>query len=206
MAETYGYIRVSTGKQAKSGLGLEAQLALLVAAGVEHHRIWVETASAKTGSDRPELDTLLSILERGDTLVVAKLDRLARSTVDFGRILQRAAKDGWHLVMLDLGVDTRTSVGKLVANIIAAVAEFERDIISERTTAALGAKKERGECCGGRKTTVPYEHRVVMANYRNCGLSYSEIAGRMNTAGYRSPSGNPWTKDAVRSALAVVNT
>jgi DNA invertase Pin-like site-specific DNA recombinase len=77
-------------------------------------------------------------------LVVAKLDRLSRSLVDFGSIMERARKKGWSLAALDLGVDTTTPAGEMIANAMATIAQFERHLIGERTKAALAVRKAQG--------------------------------------------------------------
>jgi DNA invertase Pin-like site-specific DNA recombinase len=77
-------------------------------------------------------------------LVVAKLDRLSRSLVDFGSIMERARKKGWSLAALDLGVDATTPAGKMIANAMATIAQFERHLIGERTKAALAVRKAQG--------------------------------------------------------------
>jgi DNA invertase Pin-like site-specific DNA recombinase len=77
-------------------------------------------------------------------LVVAKLDRLSRSLVDFGSIMERARKKGWSLAALDLGVDATTPAGEMIANAMATIAQFERHLIGERTKAALAVRKAQG--------------------------------------------------------------
>lgn len=205
---TYGYIRVSTAMQGESGLGLEAQRDAILHAHPDAE-IVVEVASAGHGKKRPILADLLERLdaEPGSRLVVAKLDRLARSTVDFGNILARAARRGWKLVLLDLNVDTGSPSGVLVATVVAAVAQFERDLIAQRTSAAVTAKRNRGERVGS-PSRLTRECVNVMLSYRDEGRSYAEIAEILNLPGYQhcaSPSGRPWTKSSVAGALKRVN-
>ena len=149
-----GYTRVSTEGQAESGLGLEAQREA-IEADVKR-RGWelvavVEDAGEGGGDvDRPGLRKALERIADGEAeaLVVAKLDRLSRSAVHTGQLLDWFKEAGATFVAMDLGVDTSTASGMLVANVLASVAQWERDAIGERTAAALRAKKARGEPIG----------------------------------------------------------
>jgi DNA invertase Pin-like site-specific DNA recombinase len=136
------YARVSTADQQRSGLGLSSQReAVRVAASLRGWEIVAELEDAASGStlDRPSLALALSMIDAGDAqaLVVAKLDRATRSVGDFARLLDRLGRRDAAFVALDLGVDTSTPGGRLVANVIASVAEWERDVISQRTRDAL---------------------------------------------------------------------
>lgn len=178
------YLRVSTDEQASSGLGLEAQRATITAAalarGWDVH--WIEDAghSAKT-LKRPGVATALAMLARGEAqgLVVAKLDRLSRSVQDFASTMDTARKQGWALVALDLGVDTTTPAGELVANVMAAVAQWERRVISVRTVEALAAARERGTRLGRPRQIDPLLLARVVAE-RESGLSLRAIAKTLN--------------------------
>src|SRR5260370_21922020 len=110
----------------------------------------MDIASGKSTNGRHELERLLAELDHGQAgvLIVAKLDRLARSIVDFGRIMEQAKRRDWNLVALDLGVDTTTSNGRLVANVMMSVAEWERERIGERTRDAMAVKPARGDALG----------------------------------------------------------
>src|SRR5215210_7973308 len=139
MMRVVGYARVSTGEQAESGGGLAAQRSALEAEaarrGWELVAIREDVASGRRTSGRPGLEAALAAVDGGeaDALAVAKLDRLSRSLLDFAGLLERARRRGWTLVALDLGVDTSTPQGELVANVIASVAQWERRIIGQRT-------------------------------------------------------------------------
>lgn len=178
------YRRVSTDEQASSGLGLEAQRATIAAAalarGWDVH--WIEDAghSAKT-LRRPGVTTALAMLAKGEAegLVVAKLDRLSRSVQDFAATMDTARKQGWALVALDLGVDTTTPAGELVANVMAAVAQWERRVISVRTTEALAAARDRGQRLGRPRQIDPLLLTRVVA-MRGDGLSLRAIAQALN--------------------------
>jgi DNA invertase Pin-like site-specific DNA recombinase len=135
------YLRVSTAEQADSGAGLEAQRAAIH--GEVERRGWmlVEVfedagASGKSLNGRPGLGAALEAVEsdRAEGLVVAKLDRLSRSLLDFAGLMDRSHRAGWALVALDLGVDTSTPAGEMMSNILATFAQFERKLIGQRTT------------------------------------------------------------------------
>lgn len=86
------------------------------------------------------------MLQRGDacTLVVSKLDRLSRSLVQFAELMERSRRKGWSLVALDLGVDTSTPAGEMMASVLASFAQYERRLIGQRTRDALAVKREQG--------------------------------------------------------------
>lgn len=149
-----GYERVSTAGQADSGLGLDAQRSAIEAEakrrGWEVAGFETDEGVSATAARRPALDRALARLSAGeaDALVVAKLDRLARSTLGFAEVLATAQREGWALVALDLGVDMTTPSGRLVASVMAAVASWEVDVIRARTTDALAEAKARGTVLG----------------------------------------------------------
>ena len=142
------YCRVSTAEQADSGLGLGAQRRKVDAEAA--HRGWqtvefyVDAGVSGKTLDRPEMNRLLSDVRRGDVVVVSKLDRLPRSLLDAVGLMDQAKRKGWWLVALDLGVDTTTPTGRLVANVMASVAEWEREVIGQRTSEAMQAAKAQG--------------------------------------------------------------
>ena len=142
------YARVSTVDQDP-----QLQLDALKAAGCE--KMFVEKASG-ADRDRPELARCLAFLRKGDVLLFWKLDRLARSTIHLGQIAEDCRARGVDLRCLTQPIDTTTSTGKLMFNVLASFAEFERDIISERTLAGLAAARAQGRI-GGR----PRKHPVV---------------------------------------------
>ena len=126
----YGYARVSTKTQAKDGNSLEGQKKALIDAGATEI---FEDAFTGTITDRPQLDLLLSKLESGDTLVVTKLDRIARSAVEGSKLVQSLIDRGVSVNVLNMGKMDDTPTGKLICTIMFAFAEFERDMIVERT-------------------------------------------------------------------------
>lgn len=136
---TYGYARVSTTKQRRDGNSLEEQTALLKAQGCS---IIFADACTGTKMDRPEFTRLLSALQPGDTLVVTKLDRFARSAHDGAKQLQDLIARGITVNILNMGRADSTPMGKLMLNILFAFAEFERDMIYERTQNGREWKRE----------------------------------------------------------------
>nr|WP_229383781.1 recombinase family protein [Microbacterium allomyrinae] len=151
-----GYLRVSTEEQADSRLGLEAQQATVTAYAASHGwdlDFFADEGMSGKSLERPALQHALAELDarRAGVLVVSKLDRLSRSVADFAGLLERAQRRRWSVVAIDLGIDTSTSAGELVANVMAAVAQWERRVIGERTSAAL-----RGS--GSRRPRRPTEH------------------------------------------------
>lgn len=127
----YGYARVSTKGQALYGNSLESQEEQLRGAGAE--KIYAE-AYTGTKAHRPELERLLKELKAGDTVVVTKLDRVARNTRDGIEIIDRITELGCKLHILNMGMFDNTPTGRLMKNVMLAFAEFERDMIVTRTS------------------------------------------------------------------------
>ncbi|MCK8647091.1 recombinase family protein [Mycobacterium colombiense] len=202
----FGYCRVSTEEQAVSGNGLEAQRAAIDAEAarrgwdVEHHSDDGVTGKIIGPSLREVLQLLAS--GQGDGLVVAKMDRLARSIINAVNIIEAAQAQGWSLVVLDLGVDLTTPAGEAMAHMMATFAQFERRLISERTKVALSAKRARGERIGRPRQAPPgVVRRIVMD--RNTGLSFAKIATTLAAEGILSPAGLPtWQTSTVRRIYA----
>jgi DNA invertase Pin-like site-specific DNA recombinase len=199
-----GYVRVSTADQQ---LGLDAQRAQLEAAAAV--RGWrrlelVEDNGSGTSMDRrPGLAYALDLLARGraDTLAVTKLDRLARSVADFAGLLDRSRVEGWALVVLEMDVDTGTATGRLIANVVSAIAEFEAQIIAERTREALAVKQRAGLQLG-RPSTLPPEVLERIAARRQAGASLKAIADELNADQVPTSQGGRWHPSTVRYLLA----
>lgn len=147
-----GYARVSTEDQT-----VDPQLDALNAAGCD--RIFSERASGALRA-RPELDAALNYIRSGDTLVVTKLDRLGRSLPHLIDTLTGLDERGVGFHSISEGIDTTTSAGRLMMHILGAIAQFERDLIIERTRAGLAAAKARGRT-GGRPSTITPEKLAV---------------------------------------------
>lgn len=126
----FGYIRVSTRKQARDGNSLEAQRDALTAAGAE--KIYTD-AFTGTKMERPEWDKLRAQLRRGDVLIVTKLDRLARSVSQASGLITEMIDEGVTIHVLNLGILSNDSVNTLLRNVLLSFAQFERDMIVQRT-------------------------------------------------------------------------
>ncbi len=143
----YGYCRVSTQGQAKDGNSLEAQEKLLKENGAEE--IYSD-AFIGTKAHRPELDKLLDKLQQGDKLVITKLDRIARSAAQGTELIQTLLDNGITVHVLNIGLMDNTPTGKLIRNIMLAFAEFERDMIIERTQEGKAIAKKQPDFREGR--------------------------------------------------------
>jgi DNA invertase Pin-like site-specific DNA recombinase len=204
-----GYLRVSTEEQAESRAGLEAQRAAILAEA--ERRGWtevkfIEDAGYGGGNlTRPGLAEALNALakKRADTLVVSKLDRLSRSLLDFAGLMNRASREHWALVALDLGVDTTTPAGEMVANVIMTFAQFERRLIGQRTKDALAAKKRSGVRLG-RPTLLPEDLRARIAADYDAGATMQSIAAQLTAEGVPTAQGGRWHASTVRSVLGQV--
>lgn len=179
------YSRVSTAEQADLGVGLDAQLAAIESDCARRGATIVERFqdagySAKN-LRRPGVQEALRLLAEGsaDALVVAKLDRLSRSLLDFASLMERARREGWALVALDLGVDTTTPSGEMMANVLATFAQFERRLIGQRTKEALAIKRSQGVTLG-RPKAVPSEIIERIRALRTSGATYAAIAAELN--------------------------
>jgi len=203
------YLRASTKEQEDSGLGLDAQRAKVTEACQQ--RAWelvdvaTDVASGKSTNGRPSFTRVLERLDAGeaDVLVVSKLDRLSRSMLDFATLVERARSNHWTIVALDLGVDTSTPSGEMLAGVIALFAQYERRLIGERTKDALAQAQARGirvgRPGGGVTSPIPKEVRERMLAMRYSDrLSFAEIARQLDAAGIPTVSGSRWKPEVVR--------
>jgi DNA invertase Pin-like site-specific DNA recombinase len=168
MGHLLGYARVSTTDQQP-----HLQVDALERAGC--YRVFVETATGAR-ADRPVLEQLLDQLRPGDTLVVWKLDRLGRSLRHLVDIVTGLAERGIGFRSLQEAIDTTTPGGKLVFHVFAALAEFERDLIRERTTAGLAAARARGRHGGRPSVMTTHKLKVAEEMYRSGQYTVSAIA------------------------------
>ena len=131
------------------------------------------------------------MLERGeaDVLAVAKLDRLARSTVHFGQLLKTAQRQGWAVVALDLGVDTTTTNGRLVARILMDVAEWESERIGDRTRESMAEAKENHGAKFGKPSPLDPKTLRMIKRLRRRGLGARRILRYLNDHQVETPSG-----------------
>lgn len=166
-----GYARVSREDQ-----NLDLQIDAILKRGVDPKQIFKESVSG-VAKKRPQFALCLKRLRRGDTLVVWKLDRLGRSLTALCELSKSFNKRGIMLVSITEGIDTTTAMGKLFFHFMAAIAEFERDLISERTTAGLVAAKKRGTWRSRPVTFSKEQYDAAIDAYRDDnGLSIKEIA------------------------------
>jgi len=205
--DVVGYVRVSTADQADSGAGLAGQREAITAAatgrGWRLKAIYEDPGLSGKGLQRPGLDRALADVRDGTAqgLVVAKLDRLSRSLADFTKLMQRSLAEGWAIVALDVGVDTTTPQGEMVANVMATFAQFERRIIGQRTKDALAIKRQQGVRLG-RPPSVP--RRVVsrIVKMRSEGKSFGGIADDLNVRGVPTAHGGKrWYPATVRKVM-----
>ena len=143
----YGYARVSTKGQAKDGNSLEAQEKALRESGA--NEIYVD-AFTGTKTDRPEFDKLMNKIQKGDTLIVTKLDRFARSMSQGSELVSDLIERGIKVYILNIGVMDNTPSSKLIRNVFFAFAEFERDMIVERTMEGKTIAKQNPDFREGR--------------------------------------------------------
>jgi DNA invertase Pin-like site-specific DNA recombinase len=191
----HGYVRVSTDDQAGSGLGLSAQRQAISEAcrlrswGL--HTVFEDAASGRSLDGRPGLQEALTSVNRGEAagLIVAKLDRLSRSLLDFAGLMEQSRREGWALVALDLGVDTSTPQGELMATVLASFAQFERRLIGQRTKEALAELKASGVQLG-RPRLVGDDVVAYVQQLRFDGLTMRQAADRLNTEGVPTGTGS----------------
>ena len=162
-----GYARVSTEDQ-----NLDLQNDALKEAKCDH--IYEEKISGKI-KDRPALDEALNFMRKGDTLVVWKLDRLGRSLRHLIEIINKLMDHGMYFMSLQEKIDTTSTSGKLIFHIFAALAEFEREIISERTKAGLKAARARGRFGGRPKKLNEQQTQMVKKMWRDHTITIEEI-------------------------------
>jgi DNA invertase Pin-like site-specific DNA recombinase len=218
------YLRVSTEKQADKGVSLEAQRAKVEAYAQLYDLELVDVvidagASAKT-LDRPGLQKALQLLKarQAEAFLVVKLDRLTRSVVHLGQLVEDYFAEGkWALLSVGEQIDTRSAAGRLVLNVLASVSQWERETIGERTSAAMQHKASVGEYTGGdfpygyglgpdgeKLLEDPEEQKVLTAaqKLREAGFSLRYVARELNAQGFRSRTGKPFAHVQVARMLA----
>lgn len=205
------YARVSTQMQVEDGVSLGAQERQLIQAsemyGFSGYEVVLEEGkSGKNVTGRPALTEALRRLDRGDAdaLIVTRIDRLARSTKDFLDIVDRAGKNGWRLIMLDLNLDTSTYQGRFVVTIMSALAEMERGIIAERAKDIHKDRREQGIVWGrdmGPRAAVSMITKEQIAIKRRMGYSLQKIADDLNRSGIQTPRGGSWYPSSIKNVL-----
>lgn len=220
--KTIGYIRVSTDEQATTGVSLDAQRQKLKEYAslydLELVGIIEDAGQSAKSLNRPGLQQALTAL-RGDVecMLVMKLDRLTRSVVDLNTLIteffHEKSKHQKVLMSVSDKIDTATAGGRLVLNVLMSVAQWEREAISERTTAALQHKKANGQVYGktpygydrfGDELRInPSEMEVIgfMRAWRDQGFGPEKIAGMLNRAGTPAKLGGKWYPMTVQRIL-----
>ena len=175
----FGYARVSTEQQ-----NLDRQLDALRKYGVD--MIYNEKMTG-TKKDRPELSKLLDRMTEGDTVVVAELSRLGRSTKDLIELTEQFQQKGVHLISLKESIDTSTPTGKLLFTLMSAIAQFERDVIADRTREGLRSARARGRTGGRTKTdAVAIKRAVKLYNTQQYSIrKIEELTGVKKSTLYR---------------------
>jgi len=205
------YLRVSTDRQERSGLSLEDQRRTIER--FCEHRGWTlvaeyqDAASGKTLARRPGLRAALDRLEdttlngsRPRALVVAKLDRLARSTLDYARMIERSQDKDWTLALVEPEIDLSTSHGRAMAGVIMVFAQLERELIGERVRSANRSKKARGESVGRPKGTREIPGPVIARIHamRAQGIAFARIAATLDAEGVPTARGGKWAMNTIR--------
>jgi len=204
-----GYIRVSTVDQAVHGVSLDAQRATLQAEadrqGWDLEIYTDEGLSAKT-MKRPALQDALARLDAGDAdvLLAVRIDRVSRSVGDFARLVNRAERKNWQLVLTEISLDTSTPTGRFVANVLAAAAQFESDMTSQRTRESMQYRISEGARMG-RGSGLPTSVVERILADREAGLSYATIADDLNRAGIPASRGGVWYPASVRGVERSLN-
>lgn len=199
---TRAYIRVSTAEQVRDGHSLSSQRIEL-----ERHaaaRGWTINAfhvdeGISSGKRRPALDEAMADMRRGDQLLAVRVDRVCRSTAEFCRHIERAQTGGWSMVLLDQsGIDMTTPNGRLLARTLASFAEFERDMVRQRTREGL-----QGAAAAGKIALVPdvVRQRIVELTDEH-GLSMRKVAAQLQDDGLVPPNGGErWSHATVQRVL-----
>lgn len=205
-----GYLRVSTDEQAVSGLGLDAQKATILdhAASLGVTVIGWQADEGVSGTvapmDRPGLTLAVNAMSDGhaERLIVAKLDRLARSTIDVLNLDALARDEGWGLVLCDVpGIDTATPEGRMMLTQLASFAQFERDRIAQRTREALAVKRAQGVRLG-RPSVLPRDVVARIVSERDEGRTLRQIAEGLTADGIRTARGrDTWGTSGVQAVL-----
>jgi DNA invertase Pin-like site-specific DNA recombinase len=193
----YGYCRVSTSKKDASGQFVQTtdlQRDALMDAGISASHIYEDRISGKA-KDRPGLSALLDVVQSGDEVIVWKLDRLGRSVRNLLEVAETLKERGVSIRSLTDGIDTKGPLGGFLLTILGAVAELERETISERVTAGMATAKRSGVTLGRRMKLSPSAREDVLESARN-GVSVMELARR-----YRVDRSTIY--DVVRSSVSV---
>jgi DNA invertase Pin-like site-specific DNA recombinase len=221
--EVVGYIRVSTKEQAETKLSLTHQeekiRAYAVAQDIKLSRLFNDAAESAKDLNRTAVQELLAEVEKGriEHVIILKLDRLVRNVENLGYLLRLFEKKGVTLSAVQESLNTSTASGRMVVNLLGAIAEWERDTIAERTSAALGVKRAKNEKLGGirpygwavklvgrTKTLVPDpKEQKIRASILAAapGKGYQQVALDLDAAGIKPRKGVRWYASTVRSIV-----
>lgn len=204
-----GYLRVSTQEQVDSAAGLTAQRLAIQAAA--DRRGWTvvawcadEGVSGSSTQGRPGLAEALALIRSGQagTLMASKLDRLFRSLQDFATTMAASLAEGWSLVALDLGVDTSSPSGRFMATVMAGAAQWEREIIGQRTKDALAVKRAQGVRLGAPQKLPQHVVDRIVAE-RAAGGTLAAIGAALEAEGVATARGGPrWWPATLSAVLA----
>ena len=202
-----GYTRVSTDEQAQSGLGNAAQRAAITeAAARDGHELVEFIADTQSGKtlQRSGLLRVLGAIAAGDVdgLIASKLDRVSRSIIDFGNLMEWFTQAEKALIILDPSIDTSTPSGRFMAHVFASVVQLEREMIGQRTTDALAVKRSKGEQIGRPAVVDDPKLAKRIRGMRNKGMTLRAIADKLTADGVPTVRGGArWQVSAVQSAL-----
>jgi DNA invertase Pin-like site-specific DNA recombinase len=215
-----GYARVSTDKQADSGVSLEAQQekirAMAVVQGAVLLDLIVDAGESAKTLDRPGMERLLALVEarKVDTVIVAKLDRLTRSVKDLALLLEQFTRRGVALVSVAESLDTNTAAGRLVLNIMMSVSQWEREAIGERTRDAMAHMKATRQAYSptpygferNGDTLAPANSETgtvqQIRDWHSAGWTLRKIASELNRLGVATKNnGAQWYASTVRGIL-----
>jgi DNA invertase Pin-like site-specific DNA recombinase len=219
--QAIGYVRVSTDRQAETGVSLDAQAEKIRAMAVVHSAelidVIVDGGESAKSLQRPGMAQLLALVDskQVQAVIVAKLDRLTRSVRDLCELLERFEKRGVSLISVAESLDTGSAAGRLVINIMTAVSQWEREAIGERTRDALSHKRANGERVGnihyGYRLAADGAHvepddaeQAVLAAIRDLRArhrSLREVACALNERGCRTRRGSAWRHEYVKNAI-----
>ena len=192
----YGYARVSSKGQKQNGTSLEEQRETLLARGIPEENIFAESYTG-TKMERPQFEALLSRLEPGDELVVTKLDRFARTAPEGAAMVRDLVDRGIRVNVLNMGVADNSPMGKVMVSVLLAFAEFERDMINERTTAGREYKREHDpNYREGRKVIEIPQFDDYLRKVRAGELTVAECCDRLGI------SRNTWYRRAKAAGVA----
>jgi site-specific DNA recombinase len=218
--QAWGYCRVSSADQANHGVSLDAQTAKIrqwcAANGYELVDVLVDAGiSGGRCDNRPALQAALKAVGRGDALIVYSLSRLARSIKDTLVVAEALERRGADLVSLSERLDTSSASGKMLFHMVAVMAEFEKNVIGERTRMGMAQLRSQGKFCGGRPPTgnargaggylvaVPEEQRALglARRMRKAGKSLRQISTALAAKGLLSRADTPFSAGQVRRML-----